>query len=168
MKYKSFTSASEVAHKRFVCRQLFLDFRDYGIDFLIGTTGIEMKCKKRYRKTVTFVCSANQVTAWEEKHGPENLLWMFMLYDLTCKVSSVRSATAIEKHVVNREFYILPWSFIYKHKIHDYPSWGPHYHFTTKDFPSDLRTETIDGTRYNFARDPKAEELFERRLFLLP
>lgn len=166
MKYKRFTSESEMVHKKFVCNEFGLDFRDYGIDFLFGKTGIEMKGKKRYRKTVTFVCSASQVAEWEQIHGKENLLWMFMLYDLDCKVSSIRSRNAIESRVSNREFWIMPWDFIYKFKIHAYTSWGPHYHLTTKDFPVSLKTIVLSGVSYHYANDPKICELFERREFL--
>lgn len=166
MRYKKFTSYSEEVHKRFVCKEFHLDFRTYGVDFLLDDTAIEMKGKKRYRKTVTFVCSANQVKAWEELHDPKNLLWMFLLYDLSCKVTTIRSVAEIERRVLNREFWILPWKFIKQFRIHDYPSWGPHYHFTTKDFPPGLETRVVNGVTYHTAKHPKIEELFDRREFL--
>lgn len=166
MKYKRFTSASEKVHKKFVSKEFHLESFDTGVDFKFDETCIEMKGKKRYRKTVTFVCSANQVNLWTEIHGRENLLWLFMLYDLDCKVSSIRSPLTIESKVRNREFWLMPWDFIFQFKIHNYPSWGPHYHFTTKDFPSNLDTKVINGVKYHCAADPKITELFERREFL--
>jgi len=166
MKYKSFTSKSEMVHKKFFCNEFGLDFRDYGIDYLMGETGIEMKGKKRYRKTVTFVCNVQQIKDWEEMYGAKNLLWLFMLYDLTCKVSSIRSQAAIESRVENREFWILPWNFIKPFTIHHYPSWGPHYHFTNKDFPTNLVRREINGVPYHCAKNDRVEELFNRREFL--
>lgn len=166
LRYKSFTSKSEMVHKKFICDEFALDFRDYGVDFLLGDTAIEMKGKKRYRKTVTFVCSASQIDEWESLHGSKNLLWMFMLYDLTCKVSSIRSQGAIESKVVNREFWLLPWNFIKGKKLHSYTSWGPHYHFTTKDFPSDLTTRRVNGISYHCANNDRIDELFSRRKFI--
>jgi len=166
MKYKSFTSKSEMVHKKFICNEFALDFRDYGVDFIFGDTAIEMKGKKRYRKTVTFVCSEAQVNEWEAAHGAKNLLWMFMLYDLTCKVSSIRSQSAIEAKVANREFWLLPWNFIKDKTVHRYESWGPHYHFTTKDFPKTLLTKEINGIKYHYEKHDRIEELFSRRDFL--
>ncbi len=166
MKYKSFTSKSEMVHKKFICNEFALDFRDYGVDFIFGDTAIELKGKKRYRKTVTFVCSEAQVHEWEAAHGAKNLLWMFMLYDLTCAVSTIRSQTGIEARVANREFWILPWDFIKDKKVHRYTSWGPHYHFTTKHFPADLETKEVNGVKYHCARNDRIDELFSRREFL--
>jgi hypothetical protein len=166
MKYKSFTSKSEMVHKKFICKEFALDFRNYGADFIFGDTAMELKGKKRYRKTVTFVCSEAQVHEWEETHGAKNLIWMFMLYDLNCKVSSIRSQSAIEAKVENREFWLLPWNFIKDKKVHRYTSWGPHYHFTTKDFPPNMVTREINGVSYHCTEDKKIESLFLRREFL--
>ncbi len=105
-----------------------------GIDLLSDKIGIELKCRLR-KYSCIWACDENDKISFEERHQDIALYWAFLLYEISRGVQDLRKIRNLDRFVVSRECWFLPWKWIEIFPVYSPEKSGPFRYANARYFP---------------------------------
>src|SRR3989344_6887544 len=133
---KVFTTKIDQCHRRWLERELGVAKAEYnGIDHLNEFFAIELKAKLKTKKySINFAVNADQVDDFVERYPGREFYWAFMTYTFAKTVKETKIKENLEKLVLKREVWSLPWEWIFQFPISNPQHSGPFRYVPIKAF----------------------------------